>query len=173
MEDKDKRLENELYDPILVLLRERFRLKGNCRLERTDRKIRDDIKKGLDNVALLSLGAEKMLPDLMGYLDVKGLVITRESRLIVVEIKRGVLTIKDLYQLKMYAEVLQAYYAFLISPDGFHEEHRRVISKTPELLNFGTPDYIRQIAVMYWRENTLEIDKGLSEEDPFETEFLF
>ena len=142
-------------------------------MERTDRKIREDIKTGLDNVALLSLKAERMLPDLMGYLDVKGLVFTEESRLIVVEIKRGVLTLKDLYQLKMYAEVLQAYYSFLISPDGFQEEHRRVIIETPELLNVCNQDYERQITVMYWRKNTLEIDEELCEEDPFDTEFLF
>ena len=173
MEDEDKQLEKELYDPILVLLRERFRAKGYCTLERTERKIRDDIKKGLDNVALLSLRAEKMLPDLMGYLDVKGLLFTRESRLIVVEIKRGVLTLKDLYQVKMYAEVLQAYYAFLISPDGFQEEQRRVIIETPELLRFYPQNYERQITVMYWQENTLEIDEELCKEDPFETEFLW
>ncbi len=108
MKDEDQQLEIELYDPILSMLLERFRAKGNCKLVRTDRQIPDDIKKGLDNVALLSLRAERMFPDLMGYLDVKGLFITKESRLIVVEIKRDALTLKDLYQIKMYAEVLQA-----------------------------------------------------------------
>ncbi|TET07918.1 MAG: hypothetical protein E3J86_11760 [Candidatus Thorarchaeota archaeon] len=173
MEDEDTQPEEELYDPILVLLRERFRAKGNCRLERTDRQIPDDIKKGLDNVALLSLRAERMLPDLMGYLDVKGLIFTRESRLIVVEIKSDALTLKDLYQVKMYAEVFQAYYAFLISPNGFQEERRRVIIDTPELLNFYPQNGERQITVMYWRNNILEIDEELCEEDPFETEFLW
>ncbi len=138
-------------------------------MERTDRLISNDVKKDLDNVALLALGAEKLFPDLMGCLDIKGLLFSEESRLIVVKIEMGVLTLKDLYQVKMFAEVFQAYYAFLISPEGFRGEQRRVIIEIPELLNFCTQDYERQIIVMYWQKNTLEIDEELCKEDPFVT----
>ena len=65
MGDEEKRLEEHLYDPIRALLLERFNAKGTCKLERTDRQISDDVKKGLDNVALLALKTERMLPDLM------------------------------------------------------------------------------------------------------------
>ncbi|MFW9811244.1 MAG: hypothetical protein ACFFF9_02230 [Candidatus Thorarchaeota archaeon] len=120
-------------------------------------------------MALLSLSVERKFPDLIGCLDISETIFSEESRLIVVEIKRGVLTLGDLYQVKMYAEVLQAYYAILISPSGFQREQRKAIIEIPELLNFCAQEYDRQIVVMYWRENTLEIDEELYYEDPLET----
>ncbi|MFW9894082.1 MAG: hypothetical protein ACFFFO_17900 [Candidatus Thorarchaeota archaeon] len=151
------------------MLRNRFSEKGNCILDTTDRLVRTDNRIDLDNVALLSLSVERKFPDLIGCLDTSEALFSEESRLIVVKIKRGVLTLSDLYQVKMYAEVLQAYYAVLISPSGFQKEQRRAIIEIPELLNYFAQEYDRQIVVMYWRKNTLEIDEELYDEDPLET----
>lgn len=63
-----------------------------------------------------------------GYL-IKKETYREDKCIIVVEIKRDRPTLKDIYQTKRYAEVLQATYALLISPKKLSAERRRFLMK--------------------------------------------
>ena len=146
--------EEELYEPIRKTLEEKFNNIGECYLEVTAQRISDKIRKGLDDHSVFILETEEKKPDIMGFVQVYSQLGYIDTRLIVVEVKNKSLTLRNIYQIKMYAEIFQARYAFLISPQGFSEARRRFL-KYRYLLNFeGT----RNITIMkFLNGNILKI----------------
>lgn len=66
----------------------------------------------------------------------------------------------------MYAEMFLAHYAFLISPRGFNEVHRRFLKARRPLLSFEAG--YRNITVMRLLDDaSLELDNEISITDPF------
>lgn len=143
--------EERLYEPITYALKEKFSQLGDCYLENTSKKFPEQLKEQLDDYPLLILSVEKMSPDLTGYLTRK-LPYTGAKQIIVVEIKIKP-TLKDIYQTKRYAEILNASYALLISPNRLSPERRRFLTKRKE-----------QITQFYLNKQVLigEFHKGLS-----------
>jgi hypothetical protein len=130
-----KTAEKELYEPIKKYLEEAFTKKfGNCYLETTANGIFSDaIKKVVRHDIIFSFLGKKASPDLAGFIHAKGSnwVTVLEGPSIVkdfitVEIKRGKITLQDIYQTKMYGDLFQAKYALLISPEDIPEEIRRL-----------------------------------------------
>ena len=130
--------EERLYEPIAHALTERFSQLGDCHLENTSKKFSEQMKGQLDDYPLLILSVEKMSPDLTGYLTRK-LPYTGAKQIIVVEIKIKP-TLKDIYQTKRYAEILNASYALLISPNRLSPERRRFLIKRKEEITRFYPD---------------------------------
>ncbi|PWI49518.1 hypothetical protein CEE45_01625 [Candidatus Heimdallarchaeota archaeon B3_Heim] len=159
--------EEALYEPIKKALEEKFNNIGKCFLEITSKKIEDSIKKILDDHSVFILETEDKKPDLMGYVLVPSESGFIDKRLVVVEVKNKELKIADIYQIKMYAEVFNTRYAFLISPQGFSEARRRFLQHR-FLLHFGG---VQSITIMQLLEDySLKRDNILSYIDPFATE---
>lgn len=159
--------EKDLYEPVRLALQEKFKTKGICYLEVTANKISEKIKQVLDDQAVFILGTEKIIPDIMGYVTIEHQYGHKEKRLIVAEVKRDLLTFDNVYQVKKYVEMLNAYYTFLVSPQGFSEAHRRFIKNRSLLTCFG---YKNIIVMRLIDEKFLEQDKELCYFDPFAPE---
>lgn len=156
--------EEELYEPIKLALHEGFSANAECHLEVTANKISEGLKRFLDDQAVFILGTERRNPDIMGYITITHKTGYQERRLVVVEVKRESLTFDDIYQVKKYAEMFNAHYAFLISPEGFSEARRRFLRNGFLLSYFG----YRTIIVMLFVEGKyLERDKFLCNRNPF------
>ena len=163
-----KRSEKDLYEPTRRTLESMFAPVGECYLEISANGISEEMKQHLDDPAVTILPTESKKPDIFGYILAKISEQSESKRLIVAEVKRGYLSLDDLYQLKKYAEILDAYYAFLVSPLGFNEIRRRFLMKRHGPLSL--PGY-RRITVMRFTHNTLERDGDLSYMDPFKPEY--
>ena len=158
--------EEDLYEPARKALLQKFLGKGECHLKVTAAAIGEQLKQVLDDHAVYILETEKKKPDLLGFLNVKYETGYESKKLIVAEIKNKSLTLEDIYQLKMYGEMLGAHFSFLISPKGFSEARRRFLIHRQGVLQISTGG--NQISVMQLTEkDTLVPDKELCSYAPF------
>lgn len=137
---KKKDTEEQLYEPVKNYLQKQFVQFGECELEIIASKISEKVKKWLDDAALFFLRVEKKIPDIMGRFKPdpsKQPPYGFYEGLIIAEVKKEPPTIGDITQSKMYAEVFDAPFAFLISSEAMIEEMRRFLSKRYLLLSYG------------------------------------
>ena len=121
--------ESDLYEPIKEALKVAF---PKLYLEVTATKIDDYMKEALDDQALAILLKERKRPDLMGF---TGQIENR--KIAVVEVKDDKLGLDSIYQIKKYAEILGAQYAFLIYTEKLPEELRRFLERKLEVLAYS------------------------------------
>ena len=158
--------EKDLYEPVRQALRQRFAKKGECHLEVTATGISQDIKRLLDDSAVYILETENKKPDLLGYVVVRFESGSESRRLVVAEVKKASLTLDDIYQVKMYAEMFDARHAFLISPAGFKEARRRFLRQRWSVLSIGgTYEHITVMRLL--EDGSLELDEELCHSNPF------
>lgn len=124
--------EKELYEKTKMIFYEKFKKIGECYIEVTSRKIGDTIKRRLDDNFLFFLNAEKIFPDLTGYVIENG-----ACNRIVVEIKNERIKIRDIYQTKMYGELFNSTYSYLISSEPLSEEMRRFLRLNPYIISYS------------------------------------
>ena len=122
-----KEKERALYESVRLLLIDKFRsMGGEVYLEDTSEgEFSPKLREALEFMMLHVLRVEKMKPDLTGYHQKTQTWIDR----IVVEIKARKLRTKDLYQSKMYADVMNAAYCILVSSESLTREMREFINK--------------------------------------------
>jgi hypothetical protein len=129
--------EEELYEPIKAALEARFERRGNCTIWITSKKFPKEAKENLDPEALYILLKERTYPDLFGLVTpVSDSPPDYSRKTFVVEIKKGELAFKDLYQTKRYAELLNTEYAFLISQESFSIEGLNFLMSHQSMLKF-------------------------------------
>jgi len=129
---KLKREEEKLYEPILAALKTKFEQLGDCYIEDTSKgNFSEALKRILDDSALYILKVEKFSPDLTGYLMRKN---STSKEIITVEIKPDKIRIKDISKAKLYADVLNAKFAFVISPKSIEEVFRRFVKGRPSII---------------------------------------
>lgn len=119
-----KALEKELYEPVKKFLHREFSARfGNCHLEITaGGRFEDSIKKVIRHDIIFAFLGRKASPDLVGF--IQGEFGIKDY--IVVEVKRGKVTLQDIYQAKLYGDLFGARYALLISPEPVPEEIKRL-----------------------------------------------
>jgi hypothetical protein len=123
---KEKK-EEQLHEPIknaLLMQFERFvGSKGKVHLEITAKgRFSEELKEALDDRTLSILRVEKMVPDIVGFLQKD-----QFKDLVTVEIKPDRITISNIWKARLYAEVLNAKYGIIISPRKIQEEIRRFL----------------------------------------------
>lgn len=129
---KQHRKEERLYEPIKNALKRDFEQLGECYLENTSKGIfSEELKRTLDRSALHMLRVEKFSPDLTGFLKRKGSV---SKEIIVVEIKPDKIKIKNVAQTRLYADVLNAHRALIISPKGIEVERKLFLKERPGII---------------------------------------
>lgn len=109
--DKDKNKEKDYYKKIKERMEELFKSKvGDVYLEITANGFSNKLKEQIpDNRHLIFsfLGQKGVRPDITGF--------TKENYFIVMEIKNEEIKLDYVYQLKKYAQLFDAKYAFLVS----------------------------------------------------------
>jgi hypothetical protein len=158
-----KNKEKELYEPIRRALFERFEGKGDCTVEITANNVSDKMKRILPKEAVYMMGQERIRPDLIGVLSNIGEILRRTF---IVEVKAEWLDLKSLFQAKLYAEMLQADWAFLISPKGFRIEHEHFLKSNFHMLGYSCCNgHITSMKIL--ENGEIEFIESLKGADPF------
>ena len=152
--------EERLYNPIINVLVDKFSQVGECYFENTSQRFSEKLKEQLDDYSLFILNVERMSPDLTGYL-IKKETYGESKHIIVVEIKGDKPTLKDIYQTKRYAEILDASYALLISPKKLSMERRKFLIRKKGQITQFYPN--KEVLIGQFDESTksIKIDKEL------------
>ncbi len=170
--------ETDLYEPIKTALKARFNRRGECTIWITSNKFPQEAMEHLSPEAAYILLKEKTYPDLLGVLipDFDDPPVYKEKTF-VVEIKKGELTFKDIYQTKRYAEILNTEYAFLISQESFSVQGLNYLVSHQYMLKFGSASLLsiggrkrgerKTISVMIYEKNSLRFEPKLPNDVPF------
>ena len=123
--------EEELYEPVRAALERSFAAIGKRTVSETG------ATKGLGEPlkALIPPGLEILFRFLSRKPDIAGYVESNLGNVIfTAEVKRGSLTIQDIYQAKMYKELFGATFGFLIGTEPVTEELKRLLRAIPIIL---------------------------------------
>ena len=146
--------EEQLYQPVRSYLQKQFAQFGECEFEITTRKIPQKVRRRLDDLAISFIRGEKIFPDIMGYFKPdpsKNPPHGFHEGLIVTEVKAEQPRIQDILQIKLYAEVFDASFAYLISSDEMIEDTRRFLSERRHILSYYAREYPRKIYIGWFR----------------------
>lgn len=137
--------ESELYKPIREILHSKFLNSfGNCHLEITASGVfGEDLQKAIRHDIIFTFLKRGASPDLAGFIEGEYGIKT----FITVEIKLEKITIKDIAQAKLYGDLFDAKYAFLVSPQPIPEDIKRLHQKLYILHRFmsGYNTYIGEL----------------------------
>jgi len=120
---------NELYESIKEHLEEAFTQKfGNCHLEITAGGVfSNTLKSVVRHHIMFSFLGKRTSPDLTGFIHTQSsdtvvpLTPSIVKEFITVQVKRGKITLQDIYQAKMYGDLFPAKYALLLSSEPIPE----------------------------------------------------
>ena len=106
---------------------------GNCHLEITAGGVfSNTIRSVVRHQLMFSFLGKRMSPDLTGFIHIQGsdavvpLTPSIVKEFITVQVKRGKITLQDIYQSKMYGDLFTAKYALLISSEPIPENIIRI-----------------------------------------------
>jgi len=164
-----KPLERELYKPVKEYLEARFKESlTHCYLEITSEgKFSQELKRLIPHDIIFSFLGKQASPDLVGFTwttDNLWLFLLPIARsgvkdFITVEIKREPITLKDVYQAKMYGDLFRAKYALLISPEPIPEEIKRLHRRVFVL--YRVTDW--KVYIGSWNESTNAVESWFPE----------
>jgi len=127
--------EADFYQPIKKGLEELFASKGKSfylevtATRRWSEKLKGKIPQGREIVFTFL----KKRPDLLGFVEGQ-----YSSNFVTVEVKEQIKKLDDIYQAKLYKEVFDAKYGFLITTEPIPEEIKRLCNSTFSILHSAT-----------------------------------
>ncbi len=147
---KWKLVEAALYEPIRLALLEKFEtVFSNVHIENTSEgRFSPKLREALLKSTLHVIRVETMKPDLTGYYNRTEYSTER----FIVEVKARKLRIKDVYQTKLYGDVLNAEYAILISSESLTREIREFIKE-----NYLTHRRLKDVIILKYIERLRNI----------------
>jgi len=166
--------EKDLYEPVRRELTDKFSVSGKVHLEvSADGRISEHVKEKLDDVSLHIINFERVKPDIIGFLRIetktgRGAGYYQDEK-VVAEVKNEQVGITDVIQTKVYAEVFDARYAFLISSEPIPEEIKRFVKMKPGLLHYAG-GYGEIKLVQFDEDAEVFVEGSWFRESPFEEE---
>ena len=161
--------EADFYQPIKERLKELFVAKGkHPYLEVTATKgLSEKLKQKIPQNREIVFVFLKKKPDLFGFVEAQYL-----NDLITVEIKERIEKLDDIYQAKLYKEVFDAKFGFLITTEPIPEEIKRLCRNTFNILRSSGDSTYRFLAIgQYDKESDRFVD--WFEKNPFEEEYYW
>lgn len=161
--------ESDFYQSIKERLEELFRDRGKQPyLEITATKgLSEKLKQKIPQNREIVFVFLKKKPDLFGFVEGQ-----YSSDLITVEVKEKIEKLDDIYQAKLYKEVFDAKYGFLITTKPIPEEIKRLCKNTFNILRSSGDDIYRFLAIgQYDKESGRFVD--WFEKNPFEEEYYW
>jgi hypothetical protein len=158
-----KEAEEKYYKPIKEKLSQLFREKGaEIYLEITGnkKKFSEELKSKISSNADIIFYFLKKFPDITGYvgnIPLPGFVVA--------EIKKDKIKIEDIYQTKMYADLLETKFAFLISLKHIPEEVKRLLRVRYQIIY--VPSIYQAFVLTHFDEQKGEFVEWF-EKNPFE-----
>lgn len=157
--------EREFYEVIKDALEKQFKARGaDVHLEITaDKRFSDRLKSRIsDDIIFVFL--KQASPDITGFVEEQ-----YYPKFIVVEVKEDKIKLDDIYQLKKYADLFNAYFAFLISLEPVPEEIKRLFKSNVLLRSKLTSSYLQAFALARFDSANHEFVDWF-EENPFEND---
>jgi mRNA-degrading endonuclease RelE of RelBE toxin-antitoxin system len=161
------KMEREYYETIKEKLEELFKAKfTSFHLEVTaNKKFSNKLKAKVSEYReIIFYFLKEAAPDITGFIEKQ-----YSTDFIVVEVKRDVIKLDDIYQTRKYAELFDARYALLISTKEIPEEIKRLSKPVYSLLSL--PAYKRMAIVQYDEEARKFVQ--WFEGNPFEKEYSY
>ena len=158
--------EANFYQPIKDKLEELFVVKGKhpCLEVTATKGLSEKLKQKIPQNREIVFVFLKKKPDLFGFVEGQ-----YSNDLITVEIKGRIEKLDDIYQAKLYKEVFDAKYGFLITIEPIPEEIKRLCRNTFNILRSSGDGTYRFLAIgQYDKESSQFID--WFEKNPFEEE---
>jgi len=162
--------ERDFYEQIKFNLEKLFKEKAdNIYFELTaDKSFSDVLKSAIPkghDIIFNFLKTKEARPDITGFIK------TRFGyEFIVAELKTTTLKLNDIYQLRKYADLLNARFGFLISLHPIPEEIKRLTSKVSQILHSG--NWRQRIIIAYFNPKSDNL-VGWYPHNPFEEDFLW
>jgi len=153
--------ESEYYEPVKTKVEEILKeTRSSYHLEITARKTFSSKLKGKisDYREIVFSFLKDVRPDITGFIEEDFL-----TKFIIIEIKNETVKLDHIYQVRKYAELLDAQYALLVSTEEIPEEIKRLSRVVHRLLSL--PAY-KTIALVKFNEETGELDEWFPE-NPF------
>jgi hypothetical protein len=163
MSEKDEKI---YYEPVKKKFEDLFGVKGKTYLEITASKtFSNKLKKEIsDYKQLIFYFLDQVAPDITGFIK-----RTYGTEFIIIEIKDEVLKLDHIYQVRKYAELFDARFAFLVSTEEIPIEIKNLSKITYSLLSL--PAYKKLILVQFDKTQNQLID--WFEENPFEIDYYW
>jgi len=158
-------VEANVYQPIKDRLEELFAAKKKPYLEITATKgLSETLKHNIPQHREIVFAFLKKRPDLFGFVE------RQYSRdLITVEVKERIQKLDDIYQAKLYKEVFEARYGFLITTEPIPEKMKRLCKNTGDILRSAGDSIYRFLVIGYFDKEARQFVEWF-EENPFEKE---
>ena len=158
--------EADFYQPIKERLEELFAAKKKrFYLEVTATKgLSEMLKRKIPQHREIVFAFLKKRPDLFGFVEGQ-----YSSDLITVEVKERIEKLDDIYQAKLYKEVFDARYGFLIITEPIPEEIKRLCKITMSILHSSVDSIYRFLIIGHFDKETGKLVDWF-EENPFDQE---
>jgi hypothetical protein len=161
--------EAELYEPVISCLRDSFAAVGrSVHLEiAATRGLSEQVKRSIpkgNEIVFSFLHLHR--PDIIGVIDGENVL----NPLVVAEVKAKTLTVADIYQTKLYKDLLQARGAFLVSTKQIPETLRRLCAENWDIWRSPSDGPYRFLAICQFDITTGKFVDWF-QEDPFQQEY--
>jgi len=159
-------IEANLYQPIKERLDELFATKTNrFHLEVTAAKgLSEKLQGRIPQHREILFAFLRKRPDLFGFVEGQ-----YSSDLITVEVKERIKKLDDIYQAKLYKEVFDARYGFLITTESIPEDIKRLCKTTVNILHSASDSACRFLVLGQFDQDSGKFVDWF-EKDPFQEE---
>jgi len=160
--------EKDLYPIIMQKFSGLFKSKGyQIHLEITaDKKFSNKLKSVIpDNQQIIFYFLKEVAPDITGFF--KG---RYNTYLVVIEVKDEKIRLDHIYQMKKYADLFGAKFAFLVSTEEIPEEIKRLTKSIYSILSTPSPYQAR--VLVYFDEEAQDF-RDWHPENPFTQEYYW
>jgi len=156
--DSNEAKEENMYRSILDILTKKFEsMDGDIHLEITSKgRFSRKLREVLAIETLQILRVERLSPDITGYY-----VENDRKEIIIVEIKKMEITIKNIIQANTYGEIFNASYCILISPKPLGRE-KRLFIKNKSLVSRG---YRSKLIIALYEDSIIQQERDIKIEE--------
>jgi hypothetical protein len=171
-------IEKELMKRVEVQLKKNFEAVGSCELFTEPDVIKEKVIEAAKGLAKPVIESWEHYPEMVGEVSIEKPLPSASKRTVVVEVVSDRPTLREVYRLKRYAEVITPDYAFIISEKPFDEEIELFLRENIHVLKYlieGTTAFSgsKPIVAMCLEDDTLVRDEDISPADPFDPKHMW
>ncbi len=159
-------------------LKKSFEAVGSCELYTHPDVIREKVREAAKELAKPVIESWEQYPEIVGEVSIEKPLPSASKRTVLVEIVSNRPTLKEVYRLKRYAEVITPDYAFIISEEPFDNDTKIFLRENIHVLKYlieGTTAFSgsKPIVALSLENDVLVRDENMSPADPFDPKHMW
>lgn len=159
-------------------LKKSFEAVGSCELFMDPDMIKEKVIESAKELARPVIESWEQYPEMIGEVSIEKPLPSASKRTVLVEIVSDRPTLKEVYRLKRYAEVITPDYSFFISEKPFDDEIKLFLRENTHVLKYlieGATAFSgsKPIVAMSLEEDNLVRDEDMSPADPFDPKHMW